>query len=138
MKLHTIYSPQGEKFEVSKPNFDDLRRHYGWSNTPPDTSAAAIAAATKDNSHGEKANAAGATRAAEPTPVPAEAGSAEQGGTEAGEGREEGAAEAEVNPADEKAALIAELKDRFNFDADKRWNVTKLTAKRDELAAAAE
>lgn len=33
-ELQTIYSPTGEKFEVTRPNFKDLLRHAGWSASP--------------------------------------------------------------------------------------------------------
>lgn len=41
--LLTIYSPDGEKFEVTKPNFRDLTTHRGWSAKPPVTTAPAAA-----------------------------------------------------------------------------------------------
>lgn len=114
-QLFTIYSPKGEKFEVSKPNFHDLRTHYGWSPQPPvaDTSTVAVATATVE------------PKVEEPAPD-------EQVVETAPETDEADA------PVDEKSALIAELKDRFGFEADKRQNVIKLRMKRDELAAAAE
>lgn len=140
MKLYDIYSKTGEKFEVSKPNFDDLRTHYGFTANPPETSTAAIAAVIKDTpadgeeSHpaavhqergseeGERSAAEAGLGTAEPAAVPAEAGS------------EEGASEEEVSG---KAAAIAALKDRHNFDADKRWAEAKLNAKLAELDEAA-
>lgn len=33
--LLDIYSPLGEKFEVTQPNFRDLTRHAGWTAHPP-------------------------------------------------------------------------------------------------------
>ena len=33
--LRTVYSPLGEKFEVSEPNYLDLTRHAGWTDARP-------------------------------------------------------------------------------------------------------
>lgn len=33
--LFVIYSPLGEKFEVTQPNYRDLKTHLGWTDTPP-------------------------------------------------------------------------------------------------------
>lgn len=40
--LFIVYSPKGEKFEVTRPNYNDLMKVAGWSNT----ASLAVAAAT--------------------------------------------------------------------------------------------
>lgn len=138
MKLFDIYSPSGEKFEVSKPNFDDLRKHYSFTPNPPETSTVAIATVIKDETtdgedssavhqersseEGERSAAEAGSSTTESTAVPTEAGS------------EESTSEEEVS---EKTALQNALKERHDFDADKRWNVVKLAAKLAELDEAA-
>lgn len=72
--LRTIYSPVGEKFEVSEPNFLDLTRHAGWTETRPHPDDAAKAAETAPASPAAAPEAPVATPpAAETTPAPAAA-----------------------------------------------------------------
>lgn len=146
--LYTIYSPKGEMLEVSKPNFDDLRKHYGWKPQPPVglTSEKAIAAATvtEETTDGEGTNegtnegTAGSDGTGVESPELPDTGNAGTDANVEGGGDEGSSGEvAAVTTSDERAALIAELAEKYDFNADKRWNVAKLTIKRDELAAAA-
>lgn len=113
--LLTIYSPKGEKFEVTKLNFHDLKTHYGWSPTPPSASTAAVAAATVEPV--KKSEEAPVVETTAEEPVTSEV-------------TETAAAEVpEETPVDEKTALIEELKQRFDYDADKRLSVAKLKMK---------
>lgn len=137
--LLTIYSPQGERHEVSKPNFIDLSRHYGWTAHPPVLETKA----TNDASTNEAAAGSGSAGVATAelsnagdTGAGSTDGRSDEGGSE-GEG-ESGGPDGVLTGADEKAALIAELKDRFDYDADKRLSVSKLKAKLADLEANAE
>lgn len=65
--LFVVYSPLGERFEVTAPNFRDLTTHAGWTTTPPHpqtveenrqrlngtTSTIAVAAASEEEQAGD-------------------------------------------------------------------------------------
>ena len=46
--LYTVFSPQGERFEVTRLNFHDLITHAGWSQSAP-TGAQAPASVVEDD-----------------------------------------------------------------------------------------
>jgi hypothetical protein len=146
MSLYTIYSPQGEMFEVTRLNYLDLTSHAGWSNTPPSTSVAAIVAAETPQ---EPAAAPQAPEATAEAPQAPEAAPAAPEAAPADETTEETSEETAEKPAFDREAAEARyaalskddmrhlLKDQFGFDADGRTSLPKLVAKAVELEEAA-
>jgi len=123
--LITVFAPDGSKHEVSRPNFLDLTRHYGWTTSPP-------APVPKDKKHETEFKPAAITQPANSgeTSDGVATGSDVDDGAGLGEGEgSDGGADGVLSSAEEKAALIADLKERFDYDADKRLSVTKLKAK---------
>lgn len=134
--LVTIYSPKGEKHEVSKPNFIDLSRHYGWTGHPP------IVAKKADEDETLNATAAITPVASVELPnadagitdEPEDVGNAIRTESESDSSGTDGV----LTGAEEKSNLIAELKARFDYDADKRLSFSKLMAKFEDLQNSAD
>jgi hypothetical protein len=148
--LYTIFSPKGERFEVTKLNQNDLLQHNGWSLSPNGAKAEGRDPVETPKTDAD-INHPAPTKPLPPIVAPDPTGHREDVTPDpvvpnppivapdpTGHREPDTAAEITARYAAlDKAEVIALLMKEFNFDADGRMSLPKLVAKAVELELAA-